>query len=291
VQGIRLRDVTIAAPYNTNLKIDSSQHVEVDHIVSKDSADNCSTSIGYHCGQGIIVVGGGGTAYAATYSDDVQIWNSRIYNNGGNSSTQDYAYDHGIYMCSGGSAVGTSTESGCRSFVIANNLIYDQPDGYGIQLGDSARNGIVTNNTFDSATRGTDYSGCGIIIWSSGPWGSSNNLIVNNIFSNNAANAICASVNKNPVGNVVRNNLSYNNYQACNWCRATNYDAVYGSYIGFTVGTNLPDANPLYVNRTSGDFHLQASSPARGKADPAYTPPFDADGSPRSSSPALGAFG
>jgi Protein of unknown function (DUF1565) len=281
-QGIRIRKITIAAPSNCNLKIVTSQHIEVDQIVSKNAGRSpTSTTYGY---QGILVAGYPVTGGAYTYSDDIQIWNSRIFDDGATTAAQ---HDHGIYMCSAGGY--TAGEAGCRSFVIANNVIYSQETGHGIQLGDDARGGFIVNNTIDNTYRGTSYSGCGIVVWGGL---TSNDLIVNNIFSNSAANAVCASLGKNAIGNVVRNNLSFNNTTSCDWCRkGIDYDPVYGSYTGFTVGTNVPDANPLYVDRANSNFHLQAGSPARGKADPAYTPPRDADGNARSSGPALGAFG
>jgi hypothetical protein len=290
VQGIRLRDLTFDAPTNTNLKFVSVQHVEVDHVISKNSGRSCDPTVPSCGGTGILVVGESGAGFAFSYTDDIQIWNSQILNNGG-TKLASMSHDHGIYMCSSGASYGTATEAGCKSFVIANNTIYNGPTGYGIQLGDAARNGIITNNTIDNTYHGTNYTGCGIIVWSAGTWGTSNDLIVNNIFSNNAANAVCASVGKNPTGNVVRNNLSFNNYLTCDWCSTKDYEPVYGSYSGFTLGTNVPAADPQYVNRTANDFHLRATSPALEKSDPAYTPPLDADGVPRPSFPALGAFG
>jgi hypothetical protein len=109
------------------------------------------------------------------------------------------------------------------------------------------------------------------------------------------SSAICASLSNSLSNNHVRNNLAYN-------VSGTTYDPAYGSLLGFDCmtscpGQNLPNANPLYVDTggtygsLSKDFHLQAGSPAIGKGDPAYTPPFDKNGSPRPAAPALGAFG
>jgi hypothetical protein len=209
-------------------------------------------------------------------------------------------HDHAIYMC-GGSGASTGLEDGCRSFVIANNLLFDGPDGYVIQLGQSARNGFIVNNTIDNSTAGSTPA-CAVILWGTGTWKDANDLFTNNIITNvagSASNAICTS-GGNLVGNLVRNNLAYG-------VNGTAYEPVWGSYVGFTVGTNLPNADPLYVDRSgtygvlsTKDFHLQAGSPALGKGDSAYTPPTDAYGTPRAvypnavsgvSAPALGAFG
>jgi hypothetical protein len=201
---------------------------------------------------------------------------------------------------------GTSTKGGCDSFVVPNNLIYDAPTGEAIQIGDSARNGFIVNNTIDNtdtrSTSGTsvctDYSSQAMVVWGGGNYPTANTLITNNIISNNCGPGVNASTSGSLVGNVVRNNFGYHNAYACNWCKSgVDYDPIYGSYVGFTVGTNLPDADPLYVNRTGTwssagkNFHLQAGSPALGKSDPAYTPPLDKDGKARPSTPALGAYG
>jgi len=89
---------------------------------------------------------------------------------------------------------------------------------------------------------------------------------------------------------VVRDNLTYNNALGA-------YRPTYGSNVLFTVQSSFT-GNPMYVDRTAKDFHLQTGSPALGKADPAYTPPYDKTGIARTlfsaggavMKPALGAF-
>ena len=122
----------------------------------------------------------------------------------------------------------------------------------------SARNGYVVNNTIDNTTTPSQF--CAIVLWGTGTWADSNILIANNLITNVAgsgSNAVCASLGKNLTGNVVRNNLAYG-------VNGTAYDPSYGSYTGFAAGTNLPSADPMYVDRagTYGDlstknFHLQ----------------------------------
>jgi hypothetical protein len=302
--GIRIRDVTFAARTNINLKIDRSQHIEIDHIVSRDSGRDCTSDFPACSGMGLLVVGGD-PGFTPTYNEDIQVWNSVFTNNGGIGTgtwASAAAHDHAIYLC-GGSGQTTGLEDGCRSFVIANNLIFDSPTGFAIQLGQSARNGYVVNNTIENSTTG-DPPACALVVWGQGSWADQNILITNNIFSTvtgTSSNAVCASLGgKNLIANVVRNNLAFG-------VSGKAYDPTYGSYTGFTVGTNLPNADPLYVDRSgtygvlgTKDFHLQAGSPALGKGDPAYTPPRDANGTPRAvyansgsgvSAPALGAFG
>ena len=102
--------------------------------------------------EGIFVGGFTGSGVPRTYSTNVQIWNSTFSNNGGYfTGNESFAAkgDHSIYL--GGGAL-DGTQHGIVGGVIANNVIYRQDTGYGIQLGMSAKNIIVTNNTIDSTS-------------------------------------------------------------------------------------------------------------------------------------------
>jgi hypothetical protein len=288
--GIRLRKLRFAARQNIELAVHETQHFEVTQSVFRDAGRSCKDDFPSCSGMGLLA-GGGDTGYTPSYDDDIQVWNSVFTNDGGPGTAGVTNHDHAIYLC-GGSGQTTGLEDGCRSFVIANNLLFDSPDGYPIQLGQSARNGFIVNNTIDNSTAGSPPA-CAIVIWGTGTWADSNDLIANNIITNvtgSGSNAVCASLGKNLTGNVVRNNLAYG-------VSGTPYDPTYGSYTGFTVGPNPPSTDPLYVNTTgtygseSKDFHLQPGSPARGKADPTYTPPVDRDGNFRPISASLGAYG
>ncbi len=94
----------------------------------------------------IIVVGD--SSSGRTYSRNVQIWSNRIHDNGSNGSSM---YNHGLYYGATGGD-GGSARNGTLGGVIANNVFYDQPTGYHLQLGPQADGVIVTNNTFTTAT-------------------------------------------------------------------------------------------------------------------------------------------
>jgi hypothetical protein len=318
--GIRIRNVSLAPPWNSGFKIEESQHVELDHVLVHNSGSSCpSTAIFTQCGGGGVLVSGGDPTYSPSYSADVQIWNSVFVNNGGTSTdatvgccNSSSRHDHALYLGAGGAPTNT-TEGGFRSMVVANNLIYDSRPGYPVQIGGEGRNLIFTNNTIYN-TSNADV-GCGIVFWAEGNWPDQNNLIVNNIVSTiptsgaSSTGAVCSVTAKSGLTNYVRNNLAYG-------VPSPAYDPRWGSTnpITFFCGTsssdscpgkNQPNADPLFVNgggtygSMSKDFHLQSGSPALGKGDPAYTPPTDASGAARAlypngsggTGPALGAFG
>src|SRR5436190_5767155 len=214
-QGIRFRNIKVFAPLNGGIKVEESWHIELDKLQIIGNGASCpSTSTFTQCGGTGVYVGGGNPGFFTAYSDDVQIWNSVFANNGGtstyasvgccNSSTN---HDHAMYLGGGSS---TTNETGFRSMVVANNLIFDEHNGYPVQIGQSGRNLTFTNNTIDN-TSSTDAQ-CAIVLWGTGTWADSGDLFVNNIISNvagSSSNAVCSVVGKNLTGDHVRNNLAY----------------------------------------------------------------------------------
>jgi len=314
VTGFRIQDITVAATQNTTgLKFTNPSHVEVNNMLFRDTDSACpdqgvnvpSGSVPA-CGWGIglSVIGQPLSGWTNQLATDFQLWNSTFTNNGAHSHGQGGASNHGHAMLLCAAGVNGGPDDGCNGFVVANNLVFDSPTGNAVRLGDAAHNGFVVNNTIDNtdtrAIQGplcTDGSGAGITMWGDYSWPNRNILVTNNIITNNCANAVLAT-GYTGGGTVIRNNLAFNNGYACDYYQCdVDYLCNWNGNTICTVGTNLPDADPLYVNRsgtwgsTTKDFHLQPGSPALGKSDPAYTPPFDKDGNARSSTPALGAYG
>ena len=144
---------------------------------------------------------------------------------------------HGIYVSHGDYTV------------IRNNWIYRNADR-GIQLYPDAQHTTITGNVIDANGEGIIFSGAGGLA-------SNYNTVTSNLITNSRVRYNVESFYPagNPVGtgNVVAGN--------CLWGGA--HGNIQGSRIGFTTSDNLI-ADPLYVDRASGDYNLQSGSPCAG---------------------------
>ena len=171
---------------------------------------------------------------------------------------------------------------------MANNLFYNQPYGFQLQIGSEASGLIVTNNTFYRATYPAP-GGRSIILYTetqSSAYVTRNVLIVNNLITYAGNRGVYGSGGGGLMStNVVRNNLAYGNAQG-------DFLTYYGSTsnVLFQLGTNVTGLMPLFVSARLLDFRLQSGSPAIGKADPAYAPRTDYTGNDRTDPPDLGAY-
>lgn len=278
VDGVRVRGLEIANPNGHGIIVRDSSHVDLARLYLHDNAI-----------QGVLVEGQTNQLAAQTYSSDVQIWNSIFTNNGGRypgDETFADKGDHAIYYGAGPDAP-DGMQHGTIGGTIANNLIYDQSTGRGIQLGQSAVGTIVTNNTIYRTDSPNQYAGQPIIVWNKGSsdFPSRDVVIVNNLLTYGSGEAVYGSCGVDMETNFVDHNLSYGNARG-------DFLATAGSCQLFTLGTrNITGQAPLYVDARKGDFHLQRGSPALRTANPAYAPPIDLDGRPRSAAPAIGALG
>ena len=176
--------------------------------------------------------------------------------------------------------------------VVANNVVYGQTNGFGIQLRTDASSGptdvLVSNNTVTGNSLG------GIVV----EHPAVRLTIVNNIAAYNGGTGIRGyfADEDHPddsagVGNVVHHNLVFGNRGHGN----LHSDAITtGPSSGRRIlafGRNLV-GNPRFVSLAQADFHLRAGSPALGRSVRKHTPPRDRDGRLRRSRASLdlGAF-
>lgn len=196
---------------------------------------------------------GGGGIYCDSSAPVIQ--NNLIRGNSASSSTFGGS-GAGLYLSASNAIVAGN--------VIAGNTSLAQSiggDGAAICcLGGSSA--IITNNTIVQNTASSRYSGGrggGIYIADSSP------AISNNIVAFNSSGVFVSAASP-----VLKNNDVYSN---------TAYD-----YSGAAAGTADISADPLFVNRLAGDYHLTAASPCidAGWNGAQGLPAKDIDGEPRS---------
>jgi hypothetical protein len=226
--------------------------------------------------QGILVLG---CCSGRTYSTNVQIWSNTIYGNGAGGSS---SYSHGVYY-GGTDSYSDGQRRGTVGGVIANNVLYDQPTGYLLQIGPQADGLIVTNNTFSTATASYP-SGNAIHMWDmGGAYATKNLTVVNNAIAFNA-NMGVHGIGSGMTNNVVRNNLGFGN-------PGGDFVPKAGSATLFSTGSgNMTGQDPRFVDRAAKNFRPRSDSPLVGRADPAYAPPTDLTGSSRAGGPDIGAL-
>ncbi len=162
-------------------------------------------------------------------------------------------------VSSGGIGLSTSDY-----FTVANNLIAHNGNG-GIKLWEHTRYGLIANNTFAFNTGGD-----GSIYLR---YDNITPTIVNNIVVSNSYGIMAAA---NASGT-----LDYNDV----WGNTTQDYSLPGA---LEPGPNDIQANPLFVDAASDDYHLRAGSPCIGEGTDAGVDD-DIDGEARMENPAIGA--
>ena len=163
--------------------------------------------------------------------------------------------------------------------MVANNVIDNQPEGYGIQAYDYNRNVTIANNTIVHSGRGgivIGGSGCR----TSGVCGVSGAVVVNNILAFNATYGI-ARDRTSPASCDIHSNLAFDNGQG----------SFAEGWPANCLGANRT-ADPRFANVAGRDYHVVGRSPAVDAGDAAVVVSPDFDGVIRLADipPDLGAY-
>ncbi|HWQ23594.1 MAG TPA: right-handed parallel beta-helix repeat-containing protein [Gaiellaceae bacterium] len=190
-------------------------------------------------------------------TSNVHIIGNLVHDNGAGLPGQHQS--HGMYLKG-------------SSHLVANNVVYNHPYGFGIHIYRENIGTIVVQNT-------VAYSGLsGIVI---GGERVERITIRNNIFAYNARYGI-AHDSDNPSDSVVDTNLLY----------ANGWGGIEPGFEGTDLSGGNRSAPPRFVSARARDFHLTRRSPAVDRAQPAFSPRADRDGviRPQGRGPDLGAF-
>jgi len=193
--------------------------------------------------------------YTDEEADHVHILGNWIHHNGEGITHQ----SHGMYL------------QGTDHFV-ANNVIHDQPEGFGIQVYDYNRRSIIVSNTI------TTSGHAGIVV--GGSLGVSDIVLRNNVLAFNdqwgvQMDSDCPTSNVDIDHNVIFGN-AYGVIEA--GCGAID-----------TSGGNVL-ADPLFVDYGGRNLRLNAGSPAIDSALPDWSLTTDHVGASRAPSPDIGAY-
>jgi Right handed beta helix region len=190
-------------------------------------------------------------------TSNVQVFRNVVHHNGAGFEGQHQS--HGLYM------------KGDRH-LIANNLVYDHPHGFGIQIYRQSSGTIIVGNT-------VAYSGwSGIVI---GGDDVSDILVRNNIAAYNARYGIAHDSHR-PESSRVDNNLTY----------ANGWGDIGPDFQGTDLSGGNVSAPPRFVSARNRDFRLTRKSNAIDRAVPEYAGPVDLAGvvRPQGAAPDLGAY-
>jgi hypothetical protein len=194
--------------------------------------------------------------FADPGTHDVQILANVIHDNGAGIAGEHQS--HGLYIEGGHD-------------LIANNVIYSQRHGFGIQIYPDNHDSVVVDNT----VVGNGLSG--IVI--GGDRGVSNITVRNNIFAFNDEWGI-AHDSDNPSRSIADHNLLFGNLLG----------GVEPGFGGTNFSGGNARGNPLFLGRLTGNFRLKPSSSAARMGLAAWSMRYDLTGRRRASRPSVGAF-
>jgi hypothetical protein len=191
-------------------------------------------------------------------TDSVQLLGNSVHDNGDGSRQHQGLYFQG------------------QNGLIANNLVYHQTNGFGIQVRGNypdpdtvveipARNVIVTENTV------VDNSYSGIAVENTATL----TTVINNITAFNGTHGVVGYDNGS--GQVLPGNVAYNNDGYAN--PDGGFDNTGRPVIDFSRGNMT--GNPMFVDLGTRNFHLRTGSPAIDTGSAPYSAATDFDGASR----------
>jgi hypothetical protein len=203
--------------------------------------------------------------FAAPTTSHLQILGNRIHDNGRNHVAGQHQ-SHGIYIEG-------------RDDLIADNVIYNHPYGFGIQIYPANEDTIIVGNTIAATAHSS------IVV---GGWGGVSNITIR-------SNVLY------PSAETYGGDYGVEMASACPTGPVTiDHNVIYGykvapvdekcSRVDSSGGNTLAD--PLFVDYSSRDLHLRSGSPAVDQAASAWSDVTDADGHSRAGhgAPDVGAF-
>jgi parallel beta-helix repeat protein len=215
----------------------NTSHIRVQNSVLKNSlAGNGISGPGYGSEfRSLEIFGNAGYAFYLTGPDNL-VENCNLHDN------QGYA----IHFYHSGS-FDVSNNIARNNRIWHNGWNNVNPAGSCALILSSGDNNLAYNNLI------LDHNGCGIQIYG---YGTSNSQVYNNTIAGNVGSCIDiqngAAGNSPAVNSIARNNICYNNGSD-----------IIDNGRGSIISNNTSNAtNPQFVNATSADFHLQATSPA-----------------------------
>jgi hypothetical protein len=185
-----------------------------------------------------------------------------VYDTSPPRSTSTCYYMHGFYI------------SGVINTTVTNNIVAGIYKGNCLQFDSYSTSEpltgfVVSNNTFANCGQSSPASGGGVF-YACSPAGCGNNKINNNIFSSIQSQTFDIEYGNFGTTDQISNNLIYNSAGSILTAPETLVNTVTG--------------DPLFINYTgdqTGDYHLQATSPAIDHGTSLGAPSSDFDGNPR----------
>ena len=190
------------------------------------------------------------------------------------------------------------------SIEVFANLVHDV-DGDGIAIGSEQGGQLSDVRVFNNLVSGAYWVGVNLHSCCTGSHPVSGVEVVNNTLYGNGTSGWGGRIldeNDQATGVVIRNNLCAGNHSfeialeggvgPGDITADHNLIEAYHGYTGETCGADCVVGDPLLVAPASGDYHLEAGSPAIDAGSATGAPAVDCDGTPRPQGPGfdIGAF-